>query len=182
MANKAYLEFAEVGKPEGLSNSSQVADRDSPPQVWIVPPTGITKINYDAALPQDNAKGGLGLVLRDHAGELLAVRAALRLALELGLKQVQVESDCREAVNYILDHSCIAPIDSAVVLGDIWKLSTSFSSISFHCISRAINGVADALARKALSLVCLIDWPLSTQWLHELCSREAAACTHPLSQ
>ncbi|XP_043692873.1 uncharacterized protein LOC122643303 [Telopea speciosissima] len=159
---------------EALSKS-QVADRDSPPHVWTVPPTSITKINCDATLPQDNAKGGLGLVLRDHAGnqrkfvsipmcfnsalqgELLAVCAALRLALELGLTQVQVESDCREVVNYILDHSYTTPIDSAVVLGDIWKLSASFSSISFHYISRAINGVADALAKKALSLVCLTD-------------------------
>ncbi|XP_043717879.1 uncharacterized protein LOC122665808 [Telopea speciosissima] len=200
MANKAYLEYAKVEKPAGHLNSPQVADRDSVPQVWIALPTGIIKINYDAALLQDSVKGGLGLVLRDHAGvkrkfvsipmyfnsalqgEILAVRAALRLALELGFTQVQVETDCREVVKYILDHSCSAPIDSAVVIGDIWKLSSSFSSISFHCISRAINGVVDALARKAMSLVCLTDWPLSTQWLHELCSCEAAACTHSRSK
>ncbi|XP_043700241.1 uncharacterized protein LOC122650950 [Telopea speciosissima] len=174
-ADKAYLEYAKVEKPAGHLNSPQVAGRDSAPLVWIAPLLGFFKINCDVALPQENVKGGLGLVLRDHAGvpmkfvsilmffdsalqgELLVVRTALRLTLELGFSQIQVETDCREAVNYMLNQSGSPPCNSAVLISDIWKLSSSFSSVSFLFISRATNGAADALARKALSFVCLID-------------------------
>ena len=76
------------------------------------------KINTDAALDGNGVSSAIGLVARGHDGELklargrklpgvtdpycaarLAVRAAVRLAMEKGWTRVTIESDCKTIIH-----------------------------------------------------------------------------------
>ncbi|XP_059436112.1 uncharacterized protein LOC132169039 [Corylus avellana] len=57
---------------------------ESPPRAeqsiktWEKPPLGIVKLNWDAAIDVGRQKMGVGIIARDHAGNVLAVFCASR--------------------------------------------------------------------------------------------------------
>ncbi|XP_043691682.1 uncharacterized protein LOC122642306 [Telopea speciosissima] len=160
---------------------------------------GFIKVNCDAALTVDLSKGGLGVIFRDHIGavvkagsipqklgsviqgEIMAIRSAFIYALELSFDYLIVESDSRDAIAFC-DGSKSPRWEVEDLVADVVRLKSSFSSISFSFIPRVMNGIPDALARKALSIGCIANWPNSIQWLQELCVTEATDCTHPSHQ
>ncbi|XP_043714777.1 uncharacterized protein LOC122663141 [Telopea speciosissima] len=196
MVDKAYEEFfSSVLKPMDRPINF---DRSSPRDClhWSPPPVGSIKVNCDATLTKDAVKGGLGMVFRDHTrrllnarslpqlfgsiiqGELLAIRGALIYALELGYVKLAVESDSMDAI------LCIEGKKTPVwevenLVADVIRLIPSFDSVVFSFVSTDMNGVSDALTRKALSLGCLTH---SIRWLQDLCDTEAAGCTPPSHQ
>ncbi|XP_043689330.1 uncharacterized protein LOC122640247 [Telopea speciosissima] len=183
-ANKAFLEFSSAN-PVLSSSPFSGSVGLSRLGTWVPPPVGVIKANSDAALPADKSKGGVGVVFRDHSGspclarsipssfgcsiqgELLAIRYALTSALELGIDDLMVETDNMDAF-LMVEGKKIPSWEVADLVVEVERLVPSFSSVVFSCVPRALNMVADALARKALSLVCATDWPYSIQWLHEL--------------
>jgi ribonuclease HI len=87
---------------------------------WLPPDQGAAKLNVDGAFASDGA--GAGMVLRDHTGEVIftacrqivhcrdameaeikAIEEGLRLALHWTNLDLQIESDCAEAVELIKD-------------------------------------------------------------------------------
>jgi len=77
-------------------------------QKWKAPTVGYVKVNCDATVYEAGGKMGIGVIVRDHKGEVLATllapqqhiidptSAALRatfFALELGYQQVELEGD-----------------------------------------------------------------------------------------
>ncbi|XP_043710408.1 uncharacterized protein LOC122659358 [Telopea speciosissima] len=167
---------------------------------WALPPVGVLKANCDAVLTKDKSRGGLGVIFRDHRGvqmkalsipfhlssvlqgEAAAVQSALIQALEDGHQRLQVEFDSKELLSFLLDPNRVPPSEAAIMIADVRRLVASFMSISFLCIPRDLNSIADTLARKALSIMCKIDWPLTIPWLHTLCLNEATGCTHAFDQ
>ncbi|XP_043714817.1 uncharacterized protein LOC122663178 [Telopea speciosissima] len=122
MAEKAFLEYADVWMPSRVGSAPSPSHNNTVLQrSWTAPPSGFIKVNCDTALPVNSSKGGLGVVFRDHngmqgrcvsiphsfgtasQGELLTIHLALKLALESGFTQIQLESDCKEAVDFIHD-------------------------------------------------------------------------------
>ncbi|XP_043710093.1 uncharacterized protein LOC122658990 [Telopea speciosissima] len=155
--------------------------------------------NCDAAFTAETSRGGLGIIFRDHSGvlvkarsiplvlgsiiqgELLAIRDALLLALELGYDNLVVESDSLDAILFVEESKSSGwEVEDLVV--DVTTLRTSFSSVIFSFVPRAMNCVSDALARKALSIGYRTDWPNSIRWLQDLCVTDATGCTHPSHQ
>ncbi|CAM8995263.1 unnamed protein product [Rhodiola kirilowii] len=84
---------------------------------WKPPPAGYIKINCDASWDTTNCSGSIGIIARDHTGNVICVRAlqsdgcstsvdcegmsimeSFKLCKELGFTKVIVESDCAEAV------------------------------------------------------------------------------------
>ncbi|XP_043718124.1 uncharacterized protein LOC122666080 [Telopea speciosissima] len=164
------------------------------------PPLGFIKVNCDAANTQGDTAGGLGIIFRDHngrplkalsisqvvssaiPGEALAIREALMQARELGITNLLVESDNKEIISFIEDPNRVPPLDVAVVVEDVRELCSTFVSVSFLFVPRAMNVIADAVARKALFIMCMTDWSISTPWLDDLCLSEAIGYTHDSHQ
>ncbi|XP_042519189.1 uncharacterized protein LOC122092967 [Macadamia integrifolia] len=194
VVEKAFLEFFSTIAPPVASEAPTQQEPST-----STSPIGVHKVNCDVAASSGYTKGGLKLIDRDHTGvqskavsiphhfqsvcqgEALSIQNALTMALANGFSHLMVESDSKETTDYILDQNLVAPLVMAPILTDIWTLSHSFDLISFCYIPRAQNVVADALARKALSLMCVIDWPESTPWLHDLFVKDATGCTHTSS-
>jgi hypothetical protein len=89
--------------------------------------------------------------------EALACRVGLKLAVQLGLRRVQLESDCLPTVQlwkrkdmqcYILDP----------ILKETEEISHAFYEFSFSHNSRNCNKVAHCLARQVSSSHCLEVW------------------------
>lgn len=57
------------------SDSSSPNARPMHNMVWIKPPIGCWKINWDAAIAKELKKMGIGVVIRDAAGSIVAVKS-----------------------------------------------------------------------------------------------------------
>nr|POE85249.1 putative ribonuclease h protein [Quercus suber] len=134
---------------------------------WKPPPPGLVKVNFDGTLFSTQSSAGLGLVVRDSAGlvlaalsqeiplptsvetlEVIAARRALLFAKELGFEREMIEGDSEIIINAIREQTLLAS-DLGHILEDIHVLSRSFCSISFHRVKRLGNCVAHRLARRS---------------------------------
>ncbi|XP_021762974.1 uncharacterized protein LOC110727702 [Chenopodium quinoa] len=132
--------------------------------VWALPAEGRIRINSDAAmLPGEVA--GLGSVLRDETGKIVAVgvcrmagvvdvqlaesfavRMGLFIARKLELKLIEVECDALSVVNAINSNNVgFGPLD--LLYDDIRYLSKLFDFFSCNHVKRGGNCVAHLAAR-----------------------------------
>ncbi|KAK3211119.1 hypothetical protein Dsin_015825 [Dipteronia sinensis] len=107
---------------------------------WKAPMVGMYKLNKDAALDMRQLCVGMGLAIRDHAGNVMATSAqridasftpqlaeaiailrGLQFAIETGLFPILVESDALEVVNLVNSASEISA-DFGLVVCDIKDL------------------------------------------------------------
>jgi hypothetical protein len=96
-----------------LSHPPNQQKREKKIPKWRRPEEGWSKVNTDATFSEDSKKGATTSVIRDDQGALQAVEAlwyeqgldaytmealaykdGLKLAVQLGLRRVQLESDC----------------------------------------------------------------------------------------
>lgn len=152
---------------EVSASSSQIS-------IWSKPPTGYLKINVDAGIDFTARKMGLGMVIRDSDGDLIAarmipwptvyepgeaealtIREALKWIKSFSLDRIQVESDCLQVVNAI--HNCHLLSSLDLLVNDILVIARDFSNLSFSFVKRSANRVAHTLARKALSMSDCMD-------------------------
>ena len=146
---------------------------------WKPPPPGMVKVNFDGAIFSTQSSAGLGMVVRDQAGlvlatlsqkiplptsvetvEVIAARRALIFALELDFESVMVVGDSEIIINTIREKTLLSS-NLGHILEDIHVLSCSFSSISFHHIKRMGNCVAHRLARRSFCNPLLV-------WMEEV--------------
>ncbi|XP_043725962.1 uncharacterized protein LOC122672566 [Telopea speciosissima] len=167
LAENAFIEFADANKSVAPSSLGGAYNSVSLNQLWELPPAGFLKVNCDATSSASKNFGGLGVILRNHCGsallarsipthfgsiiqgEILAIRNGVSAALEMGIENVMVESDNKEAIDFIKGTK-IPAVEVEDLVRDILWLSEKFSSVSFSHIPRTMNSVSDALARKAL--------------------------------
>ncbi|KAF8408042.1 hypothetical protein HHK36_007182 [Tetracentron sinense] len=100
-----------------LADFHNANDRAAPESIsaarsWLAPPGDLFKVNIDGALHLEDRSAGVGVVVRDHNGDLIAAmskrisntqsaavieaiaaREGLKFALELGIQEVILESD-----------------------------------------------------------------------------------------
>ncbi|XP_043700207.1 uncharacterized protein LOC122650909 [Telopea speciosissima] len=189
-ATKAFGNFHEANRKR-LPPTTPV---QSPPQAkWSKPPPGYFKVNCDTSFLQHNASGGLGYIIRDSLGrviaavsqpsqftsplqgEALAPRTVLLEAISETLDRVHVESDNRDLILYLENPGKAPPSTLSPILEDIRFIASQFETCLFFHISRDINSVANYLAQKASSLACRTSWSISTAWLRDLCNSDASA-------
>ena len=113
------LKFFDANKPEARTRVH------NPPTRWAQPKNGLYKVNYDAAIFDSLGYAGLGVVIRDSAGQIIATLsqkiglphsvetaealAALRVvvfAKELSVFKVIVEGDCLKVVQALKAREC----------------------------------------------------------------------------
>ena len=134
---------------------------------WTPPPLGWMKVNFDGATFKERNLAGLGGVIRNDNGlimaaftqtiplptsiemvEVLAAHSALVLANDLSLNQVQLEGDSEIIINALSKGGKDSSSFGHILL-DIKLLSSAFQCVSFSHSRRQANKVAHCLARSA---------------------------------
>ena len=146
---------------------------------WKPPPPGMVKVNFNDAIFSTHSSTGLGMIIQDQAGlvlaalsqkiplptsmetvEVTAARRALLFAKELGFERVMIEGDFEVVIKAIKEKSLLSS-DWGHILRDIHALSYSFSSISFLHVKCSGNSVAHRLARRSFCNPLLV-------WMEEV--------------
>nr|XP_023876445.1 uncharacterized protein LOC111988870 [Quercus suber]POE81184.1 putative ribonuclease h protein [Quercus suber] len=167
LASDKLLEF------QNASGPPSPAPRVSAPAVWLPPPKDWVKVNFDGATFQNDGCAGLGCVVRNDEGlvmaafsqiiplptsvemvEVLAACSAIGFAHALNLKQVIFEGDSATIIKALsFDSSSFGHI-----IRDIKLLSHVFQKFSFCQIRRQGNRVAHSLARSACKFSHFHAW------------------------
>ena len=129
---------------------------------WKPPNLGVYKVNFDGALFLEQRCTGLGLVVRDSVGlvmaalsqrvrlpgsadvvEALAARRAICFAQELNLHNVVIEGDSLKVIQAIIDTRPVQNLYGHII-DEIRLLSSSFICNFLH-VNRKGNKLAHAL-------------------------------------
>ncbi|XP_050280341.1 uncharacterized protein LOC126721341 [Quercus robur] len=144
------------------------ADRPKENLKWVPPPKGWFKANVDGTIFKETNKAGIGVVVRDSQGwvlaaltekvdgvqdaeviEALAIRRAIRFAIETSFNCVIIESDSLSMVKAIQD-TAESTCHIGNIIDDVKLLSKALKSCEFHHTKREANHVAHTLARNAI--------------------------------
>ena len=143
---------------------------------WEPPPPSLIKINFDGALFKDTEEAGLGVVVRDSHGKVLA-SLAKKIKLPSSSDEVEALAAVR-AITLAMElnlPSFIVEGDSEVVISALKKKEDSFSSfghlissvkqflvycncISFSHTRRSGNSIAHSLAIFAKTIDGVLVW------------------------
>jgi ribonuclease HI len=159
-ATETAIDLCQVGKEKKDKPRRPLA-------TWKPPAPEVIKINVDAGFRIENMDGTTGVVLRDHRGKLIraqalwykyaasplimeaeAVRDGVRLATDLALQRIQLETDSLEVVNAWKDSGTGRSIITSIV-NELKELSGLFSSFEIKHVSRSANMAAHACAHRA---------------------------------
>lgn len=157
---------------EGQARVSVILAR----HIWKPPPPGYFKVNIDAAYIQEKGRMGIGIVVRDHRGDVHVVLAAPKSAVksifvaescallratilcnELGLVQMEFEGDAQQVVEAVNSNSADTSWEGQVV-EDIKIIMSSHKYWSLQYMGRGGNKAADAATKIGLSLFSEIVW------------------------
>jgi ribonuclease HI len=161
---------------------------------WINPQQGWFKVNWDAAVGKQAGRIGLGAVIRNHRGEMVAARSLTRvgllepaaaeavaaivviqLAREMGLQQIYVEGDAKVIVDAVVSQ---APDWSrrGHLIEDIRSALRSFPHWTMAYVKRGANQAAHMVARLATAQVMDKTWSYDfPECLSEMCKAEQIA-------
>jgi ribonuclease HI len=148
----------------GRSNSKQT------PKIqprWKPPEEGILKLNVDASFSNSLGEGATGLVLRNHAGvlvrgqaiwyehaanalvmEALAFRDGVKLACDLGLPRIEVETDASEVVK-LWNSRNQGRSEIASIFREVEGLISNLELFTLSCIRWEANEGAHLCAKQA---------------------------------
>ncbi|XP_040991018.1 uncharacterized protein LOC121238256 [Juglans microcarpa x Juglans regia] len=148
-------------------------------------PQGVYKLNWDASVDKLHCKVGVGAIIRDWEGSVIATLrinrdlypdpllaeelAALRAVIfykDLGLKKVIVEGDALQVVKRIqkleVDDTCFG-----MFISEIIETLASFDQWSVNHIGRDCNKAAHALSKDVLGVIdVMIDLEKFPQCIH----------------
>ena len=136
---------------------------------WTPPAANNIKINVDAGFDESSRSGSTGVIIRNHYGEIiraqalwyefaadarsmeaLALRDGIRLADDLGLDNLEVESDALEVVNLCTAGS-FRRADIGAFFQQVQDLRDCFQSCTIRYIPREANEAAHRCAKQASS-------------------------------
>ncbi|GMY05131.1 putative ribonuclease h protein [Fagus crenata] len=134
---------------------------------WSPPPLGLYKTNFDGAVFQDTQEAGIGVIIRDSNGliiaslaqkipypgsvelvEALAARRAVTFAFEIGAWKTEFEGDSEKIIKAIIRKEPILTPYSHII-EDIRCAEEKFQWFLFKHTRREGNKAAHALARLA---------------------------------
>ncbi|XP_028789543.1 uncharacterized protein LOC114745550 [Neltuma alba] len=146
--------------------------------IWKAPEQDITKVNIDGSFRSKTGKAGIGVIFRNHFGEVrnlyadevkassafmaeaLAARKALDMIKLSGSGKFLIETDCEalfKAVKCNSSDGC--EWQSQIVVEDIVMSLRSASDVSFGLVYRSSNKAADWLAASSSKGVCFEGCP-----------------------
>ena len=136
----------------------------------------VYKLNFDAAVFSDMNCFGVGAIVRNHVGEVmaamsakgeyvhnsdeakvLACRKALEFAMEAGFSNLVIEGD-NSNVMRALSASAVNNSLYGHVVDDIRSYFLGWQFVGLSCVKREGNMVAHSLARFARNIVDALYW------------------------
>ena len=170
MARDALQEFHHAHTPAPSPTHTRSLTK------WEPPPLDWVKINFDGAIFQAKGEAGLGAIIRNNHGlvmaalaqviplptsvemvEVLAARRALSFAQELGFDHIILEGDLGIAIRAMKNES-FSTASFGHILADIKVLSSHFRHLAFRHTRRLGNKVAHSLARAACNFFPFCTW------------------------
>ena len=134
---------------------------------WSPPPPGMYKTNFDCAVFEDSGEAGIGVVIRNFAGEvmaslsekiplpatveaveMLAARRAVKFVQEVGLAESIFEGDSQSVI-LALQRNTMVNSGIGHLVKDVLSSVNSLWRCSFSHTYRQGNAMAHALARRA---------------------------------
>ncbi|XP_015388122.1 uncharacterized protein LOC107178012 [Citrus sinensis] len=165
--------FKRIKKPFSKILEKQQRNRK---QVWNPPPSGWFKINVDAAMNVKDQMAGLGVIIRNSKGEVVAAavqKSCFQLssthmeaeAVILGIKSAQraefslmiIETDSQEVVDLTLSKK-VSITETSWIIADIQESIQSSNQFSIQYTPRECNVTAHDLAKKALEFENSVFW------------------------
>ncbi|XVF26524.1 hypothetical protein REPUB_Repub14bG0024300 [Reevesia pubescens] len=166
--HRASFLLEEFNKVNFVPTGSKVADLSN--SKWQCPSSTNAKINFDDAIFTDLKATGIGVAIRDSAGdvlallscksqgifdpfiaECLALQRALTFALEIGIYEAEIEGDSPLTITAVknenIDHSIAEGI-----IESIKDLLGNFSKFRLKHVKRDGNLVAHTLAKHSRSV------------------------------
>ncbi|XP_060968323.1 uncharacterized protein LOC115710989 [Cannabis sativa] len=159
------------------ATSSQVPSPSTAPSApWQPPPMGTLKLNIDAAFDKTSSKIGVGAVIRNYVGQVIA---ALSMPIVGNFASNEMEAKAMfHGINWVLQQQLsisIVETDALVVsnalkspaagilafsdlIMDISYLLSFFPNTIVTHVKRNANSVADSLAKFALGLDEICSW------------------------
>ena len=145
-------------------------------QQWRPREHNFYKVNFDAATFSSTNSAGIGVIVRDCAGEVICAlsmpislpqsvvavealmcRRAVKFAAEIGLPWVVTEGDSAVIINALTkDNGNLTSYGN--IIEDIHALVSGFQLVGFNHVPRACNSVANALAKNASTVTGLQVW------------------------
>ena len=135
---------------------------------WSPPTENLYKVNFNAALFEHLGFAGLGVLVRDGRGnvlaalsqkialpqsvemaEALAAKRAVQLATEMSFLRVVVEGDCKRVVQALQAQGRSFTLYRHVI-EDVRRIGAMLQTCSFHHVLREGNSLAHSLARRAV--------------------------------
>ena len=135
---------------------------------WKPPDRDYYKVNYDGAIFEQQGKVGLGIVIRNSNGEVMAsmsqlvqlpitvsqveamaARKATEFALEIGFDKIILEGDSKIVYKDLMNNGSSLALHGHLIQ-DVKVLVPLFSSICFSHVSQTGNQAAHSLARRAI--------------------------------
>ena len=148
-------------------NTAQVEPVGRPPTSWQPPGPFQYKVNVDEALCEADNTAGLGVVIRNEHGqvmaslserillpstvlevEALAAGRGLELAVETGFRNIVLESDSQILITALREGSYSLSSFGHTVQ-DIKFIASYVLSINYTHVRRQCNALAHSLARRA---------------------------------
>ena len=143
---------------------------------WRAPATGFVKVNFDGAIFGDSSMSGVGVVIRDTNGavlascaekighaykadetEALAALKALTLAHELGFQNVVLEGDALGLIQALKSQEQnLSPW--GLLVEDVKVYGTKFRRLLYSHIKRNDNSVAHNLAKHVIFILDFQVW------------------------
>ena len=133
-------------------------------------------MNFDGAIFRETKEGGIGVVVRDQQGSVIATlsqkvktcpsaemiearaaKRAIQFALEIGIFDAHFEGDLELIIREISSHEAMHTV-YGLVLEDAKALLYHFERYRFTHTRRSGNIVAHALARRALNIQNFCVW------------------------
>ncbi|KAK7857021.1 putative ribonuclease h protein, partial [Quercus suber] len=160
------------------ANESKHENRagEAPVVVWKPPSSGHYKVNTDGAVFSKRKQAGAGVIIRDGMGEVIAalskkwnyplgaveaeakaLEAGINFARDVGVRDVEFETDSLEVYNAIQGLAS-PPISMANVLAGLLNQVSSFRQWKFSHTKRQGNVPAHVLAQHAKDVVGYIVW------------------------
>jgi len=143
---------------------------------WIPPGLETYKVNYDGAMFTELGEAGIGIVVRNEKGEVMAsiakkipspesiemlealvARRAAIFSVELGLHQVVIKGDSEIVFKALLGW-CLERSGIGHIIKDCKSISGFLQTCSFSHTRRQGNYVAHALAKRARMSSPLLVW------------------------
>ena len=138
-------------------------------QTWMGPPEGWYKVNVDAAINTSAQQAGLGVVIRNSRGKIIAaavkrvlyegsvvdmeaeaVLFGIQNAFQVNCRPMIIESDSSEVVELSINRKG-SLTEIAWTIADIQLFSKNQNPSRIQYVPRACNALVDSLAKLALS-------------------------------